>query len=237
MNGKRNTTLYCFSPPVMLATFAIETGLFIYVLLHYKMSILTRLIAASLALLAIFQLSEYYVCHVGGSSVTLSSRLGYMAITMLPPVSIHLIKIISGKVSKYLVWLAYLSGGVFAIFFGLSSTAFASHVCAGNYAIFQLSSHWGGIYFAYYYFWLLLGIGMGLYFSISANQKAREALIYQVFGYLSFLLPTGIVNALHPETIQGIPSVMCGFAVIYALVLAFGIAPTAAKRVKERTRS
>jgi hypothetical protein len=234
MNGKRSTTLYCFSPPVMLATFAIETALFIYTLVRYKMSTLTRLIAASLALLAIFQLAEYYVCHVGGTSVTLSSRLGYMAITMLPPVGIHLIKTISGRGSKYFVSLAYASGGTFALFLGLSASAFSGHVCANNYAIFQLAPNLGGIYFAYYYFWLLLGILAGLYFSIDASKKSREALIYQVIGYLSFLLPTGIVNALHPDTIDGIPSVMCGFAVIYALILTFGIAPAAAVKVKRR---
>jgi uncharacterized membrane protein YhaH (DUF805 family) len=232
MNRERNTTLYCFSPPVMLATFTIETGLFIYTLLRYKMSTLTRLIATTLALLAIFQLAEYYVCHVGGTTVSLSSRLGYMAITLLPITGIHLISTLAGRGKKSLIWLAYTSGAAFALIFGLSSSAFSSHVCAGNYAIFQLSGHLGGIYFAYYYFWLLLGICMALYFSISASKKVSEALVYQVFGYLSLLLPTGIVNALHPESIDGIPSIMCGFAVIYALILTFGIAPVAAENKK-----
>jgi hypothetical protein len=234
MKKRGSTTLYCFSPPVMLATFAIETALLIYTLVRYKMSTLTKLIASALALLAIFQLAEYYVCHVGGTSVTLSSRLGYMAITMLPVIGIHMVNAVSERGSKYLIWLAYSSGAAFALFFGFNSSAFAEHVCAGNYAIFQLAPQWGGIYFAYYYFWLLLGICMALYFSIDTNKKAREALIYLVFGYLSFLLPTGIVNALHPETIVGIPSVMCGFAVIYALILTFGIAPVASTQKAKR---
>jgi len=61
----------------------------------------------------------------------------------------------------------------------------------------------------------------------------RKALLYQVFGWLRFLLPTGIVNAVNPQTISGIPSVMCGFAVIYAIVLVFGILPEAAKDSKK----
>lgn len=71
---------------------------------------------------------------------------------------------------------------------------------------------------------------MCLYFGVKGTQKVREALALQAFGLLSFVLPTGIVNALHPETIHGIPSIMCGFAVIYALVLVFGITPRILKQ-------
>jgi hypothetical protein len=60
--------------------------------------------------------------------------------------------------------------------------------------------------------------------------------LYQVFGWLSFLLPTGIVNALNPQSISGIPSVMCGFAVIYAIVLVFGILPMATKKSAKNRR-
>jgi Na+-driven multidrug efflux pump len=85
---------------------------------------------------------------------------------------------------------------------------------------------WGGVRkVSYYYFWLFVGIGMALYFSLHGLQRIREALILQVFGYLTFILPTAIVNTLNPKTISGIPSIMCGFAVLYALILVFGIVP------------
>jgi hypothetical protein len=210
----------------MIATFIIESTLFIYTTLRYKMNLLTRLVAATLVLLAIFQLAEYHVCEYSGtSSAGVWARIGYVAITLLPPVGIHLLRAISGRVSRVVVWLAYASAAAFAVTFGLSKSAFMSHVCAGNYAVFQLMHPIGGIYFSYYYFWLLVGIGMGLYLSMKGAQRTREALILQVFGYLTFILPTGIVNTLNPQTISGIPSVMCGFAVIYAFILVFGIVP------------
>jgi hypothetical protein len=230
MPRKDGTYLYCFSPPVMLATFIIEISLLVYTLFRYKMTTLSRIISAVLLLLGIFQLAEYYVCHIGGTSVPTSSRLGYVAITLLPPLGIHLITTIARRGSKFIVATSYASGAAFALMFGLSSSAFNGHVCAGNYAIFQLADNLGGFYFAYYYFWLVVGILMALYFSKSADRKTREALIYQVVGILSFLLPTGIVNALHPETISGIPSIMCGFAVVYALILTLGVAPIELKR-------
>jgi hypothetical protein len=73
---------------------------------------------------------------------------------------------------------------------------------------------------------LFIGIGLSIYFAHTADDKIRKALLYQVFGYLSFLLPTGIVNTINPTTLKGIPSIMCGFAVIYAIILVFGITPT-----------
>jgi hypothetical protein len=193
------------------------------------MSSLTRIVALTLGLLAIFQLAEYQVCG-NGEGVSPASRIGFMAITMLPPLGIHIISIVSGRIRNEVVGLAYASGLFFALIFGLSTTAFSSHVCAGNYAIFQLAPKLGGAYFAYYYFWLIAGVLWGLYFSVSATRKTRQLLTYQVFGYLVLLLPTGIVNAMNPKTIEGIPSIMCGFAIVYGLALTFGIAPLALKR-------
>jgi len=207
----------------MIATFAVEFGLLLYTLWRYKLNALTRLVAATLVLLAAFQFAEYHVCQ--GMDGNFYSRVGFVAITFLPPLGIHIVHAISGRGSKLLVWLAYLSGTALAATFALSSSAFQSNVCAGNYAVFQLAPDLGGTFFAYYYFWLILGIIQSLYFSVSASKKIREALTFQVFGYLSFILPTGIVNAMHPETIRGIPSIMCGFAVIYALILVFAITP------------
>ncbi|HSX45270.1 MAG TPA: hypothetical protein VLF39_04175 [Candidatus Saccharimonadales bacterium] len=224
--------LYCFSPPVMLATFIIETFSFIYVFVRYKLTTFTRLATATLGLLAIFQLAEYNVCGGHGVSAATWSRIGFMAITLLPPLGIHLIQTISGRNIRWVVGLSYLSGLTFAGLFGLSQSSFNSHICAGNYAIFQLANNLGGAYFAYYYTLLFLGISLGLYFSLSAKQRVREGLILQVFGYLCFLLPTGVTNAVNPQTISGIPSIMCGYAVIYALILTLGIVPGLASTKK-----
>jgi hypothetical protein len=222
---KSEGTFYCFSPPVMIATCVIETTLLVYTFVRYRLSPLTRLVIATLAVLALFQLCEFNVCGDGGPSAALWSRLGFAAITMLPPLGLHLIRMISARVPRWLVWLGYFSGIVFAAEFGLGDGVFRSHVCAGNYAIFQLRPTLGGVYFAYYYGWLIIGILLSLYLSINAAMRAREALILQALGYLILLLPVGIVNDLDPQTIAGIPSIMCGFAVVYAFTLVFGIVP------------
>ena len=209
----------------MLATFLIELSLAIYTLVRYQKTTLVRLAIAILLVLATFQLAEFNVCGRASSVAMAWSRIGYMAIALLPPLGLHLIMTIAKRKAQILQVMAYATSLLFIATFGLSGTAFEGHVCAGNYAIFQLVHPVGGIFFAYYYAWIFVGIGLSLYFSVTANQKVREALILQVVGYLSFILPTGVVNALNPNTIVGIPSVMCGFAVIYAVILAIGIVP------------
>lgn len=221
---KKNTTFYCFSPPVMIATFAIELTLFLYVFVRYRMSPVGRIISALLILLATFQYAEFNVCQSIGAA-GLYSRIGYSAITMLPPVGLHLASKISGKGSKKLVGGAYATGIMFALAIGLSPSAFNSYACAGNYAVFHLNDQIQILYSAYYYGLLFMGIAFCLKHRKTASKKISEALTLQALGYISFMLPTGIINMINPSTIAGIPSIMCGFAVIYALILTFGIAP------------
>jgi hypothetical protein len=225
---KKSTTFYCFSPPVMLATMIIETVMFFFVIYKYKLNSTTRIVAAILILLAVFQLSEYKVC--GGQQAEIFMHIGFVAITILPALGLHLIYKIAKKKNQLVLTSSYLTCGVFTITLGLRNSAFLSRVCGGNYSIFTLANKVGGFYFAYYYLLLFAGIDLSLYFAHLANQKTRKALLLQVFGYLSFLLPTGVVNTINPKTIQGIPSIMCGFAVIYAIILVFGIIPAIASK-------
>ena len=39
------------------------------------------------------------------------------------------------------------------------------------------------------------------------------------------MVPTTAVNLVSPATIDGIPSIMCGFAVLLAIALVAGVAP------------
>jgi hypothetical protein len=231
---KTNNRLFCFSPPVMLATFAIEVGLIIYTVMRYKMTTLTRLAVAMLFFLATFQLAEYFSC--GSADHAVWSKIGFLAITALPPLGIHFILTIAKQKKPIITWGAYVAGLVFASMFLLPG-AFENHACTGNYVIFKLTPGLGGAYFAYYYGLLISGLVLAIHYGFGVAVAAQRALLYQVFGYLSFLLPTAIVNAVNPVSTEAIPSVMCGFAVIYALTIVFGVLPTAQAPLKRNSKS
>lgn len=212
----------------MLATFVVELALAVYLLIRYKSNKVRNLSVALLTLLAIFQLAEFNTCGRFGVEGVAWSGIGFVAITLLPPLAIHLIQVISRRGHAIIHWFAYITAVPWLVFFVRPQT-FSGHVCAGNYAIFQLANNYGGWYFTYYYFWLLLGLSMALYFAFNAKTRVMQALLLQVAGYLLFFIPTAVTNTIKPSTIMGLPSIMCGFAVIYAVVLVFGILPRAGK--------
>jgi hypothetical protein len=240
MPKARATRFNCFSPPVMLATLIIETGLAIYTLWRYKMSTLTRLAVALLGLLAIFQLSEYYVCTATGSAAPWS-RLGYVAITLLPPLGLHLLHVLAGKPRRRLVTAAHVIAAGFVGYFLTYHAAFTGYHCTGNYVIFQIGHGPALAYALYYYGWLVVTIALAARWANELLKKGRgtvprlrtvQALI---IGYLVFLVPTTVANTVKPSTMSGIPSIMCGFAVLFAFILALYIVPRAAQH-RNRSR-
>ncbi|MGZ6005807.1 MAG: hypothetical protein ACXWLH_06755 [Candidatus Saccharimonadales bacterium] len=228
------TTLYCFSPPVMVATMVIEVSLAIYTLWRYKMSQTVRLIVTLLFALAAFQLCEYFVCTGAAGHAVAWSRLGFAAITLLPPLGLHLMFVLADKRDRRVVYVAYGSMVAFVTFFLASATAFVGHQCTGNYVIFQFSSQVTGFYSVYYYGWLLAGIGLGAKWANELIAKGKENLKQLqsvqglIIGYLVFLVPTALAITFRPQTSHGIPSVMCGFAVLLALILSLYILPRSA---------
>ena len=92
MDKIKEPRLYCFSPAVMLATLTIEIILAIYTFWKYKLNAMTRIVIMLLICLALFQWAEYNVCEGAIFLDNLGwAKLGYIAITMLPPLGIHLI--------------------------------------------------------------------------------------------------------------------------------------------------
>lgn len=208
----------------MLATFAIEMIFIFYVIWRYKMTAITRLVVAILACLGIFQASEFLVCGGMGVQAGTWSRLGYASITLLPPLGLHLILSIAGKRKPYLIAAAYASAVAFIAYFVFATGAISGHTCYANYAVFSGQKGSGLIYGAYYYGWLMVAIGYAYYYSKKV-KRATQALRAMTLGYLAFIVPTTVINLIDPSTISGIPSIMCGFAVILAFFLVGKVAP------------
>ena len=220
----------------MLATFVIEFVLAAYAVLRYKLNEVGKLIVATLIMLGVFQLAEYFVCGGAGFNANQWSRIGYVAISSLPPLGLHMMYAINKSPNNRLIMLAYGSMAAFMVYFLLSPTAFSGHQCTGNYVIFQLGQVPSYLYGLYYYGWLLTGLAVGYRFlmkptSTPAMKSNSKALMV---GYGVFLIPTAIVYAINPATRAGIPSIMCGFAVLFAVILAGYILPNS---VSKKSRS
>lgn len=230
---KRNT-LYCFSPPVMIATFLIEIMGACWTIWRYKLDKVSRLAVSLLVFLALFQLAEFNICEGAfGLSSLWWARIGFVAITFLIPFGIHLARNMAGiksRIADITTGLGYLAAFCFSAYF-LTVPAFTKGECMGNYVIFVLHSNVSLMYAVYYWGLLVLGIGICLYLAAKITQKStRKALHGLAMGYIAFMVPTIAANIVAPATIAAIPSVMCGFAVIFALVLVGIVLPSYYKK-------
>ncbi len=211
----------------MLATFVIEVAIALWTIVRYKWSPVTRLVVAILVCLAVFQLAEYNVCTAAWGIDSLSwARVGYVAITLLPPLGIHLAyRLASAGTSKLMIG-GYAAAAVFAAFFIVAEHGMQSYVCGGNYVIFHTMPILWPVYAFYYYG--MLAAGTAYAFKSAAHTNNRHiaaALRWLAIGYTTFIVPTTFVNIIDPSTIAGIPSIMCGFAVILAVILGGGVLP------------
>ena len=99
--------IYCFSPEVMLLTFLFEVVSAGVAFWKYKINDTAKLLIAVLLALAGFQMAEFMVCGGWGWSGVEWARIGYLSITLLPPMGLHLAHKIAGKKSGALVKIAY----------------------------------------------------------------------------------------------------------------------------------
>ncbi len=100
-----------------------------------------------------------------------------------------------------------------------------------NYAVFHVNQSLAIFYTLYYYGWLIVTIMLALIWSLkSVNKRQLWALSA---GYSVFIIPTTLVNIINPSTTAGIPSIMCGFAVLLAVAVVIAVLPRTAKpRIK-----
>ena len=230
--NKYTNKLYCFSPTVMLLTFLFETLAAGLALFKYKNSEISRLIIYILLALAGFQLAEFMVCGGFGFSGVEWARFGYVSITLLPPLGLHLAHKIAGSKTGKLVKASYVACIIFVVYYAFAVSAVNHEYCRANYSVFNTPNVWKEFYALYYYGLLLAALWFShqqiKWLSLSKNKdskRKKSALKWLTVGYLSFMLPTTVVNIVNPNTIEGIPSIMCGFAVLLAIILIGFVAP------------
>jgi len=229
LRNKKGLPFACFSPPVMVATFIFEIISMVYVLVKYKLNTRSKLISALLFNLAIFQIAEYNVCQ-NTLNAEIASRIGYASITLLPVLGLHLMAEISkSKLTKQIIGSYALAAAV-ATYFLIHPESFQSYECTGNYVIFQIGKYQAWIY-SFYYFGIILGtMILGLKKRRTVNKKDKKDISMLMLGYVVFILPVSILTVLHPDTRKAIPSILCGFAVLFAVILVTKVAPLALRK-------
>lgn len=217
-----SVTLYCFTPLVTLITGLIEISLALYTWWRYRSTHLGRLSTALLILLATFQLSEFGICSGGPGN--LLTRLGLISTAFMPIIGIHAITVMTRQ--KLSLVGGYAIASALAIFIAIAPDVAPFASCLGRFVAIPISSPFGVIYLLYYTTGLLMAIGL-LIQALRAKTAPHLAIEWLLAGYLAFTVPTALVYILVTTTQESIASILCGFAVILALILTFKVLPLA----------
>jgi len=210
----------------MLGTFVIETILGLHVMLTRK-GIIARLSVVLLFCLAAFQLCEYFVC-VGSPTFRLDwTRFGLVCISFLPALGVDLAGLLTRR--TWLVFVGYAAALAFSVTFFLLPSASAAGSCLGNYILIAMpNSRFSELYMWYYFGFIVLGMSQLIWGMIYDKQISRPlywARLWFVIGYLSFTVPMAVVAFMSPSARAGTPSLMCGFALSLAVIVALRVVP------------
>lgn len=219
--NRSSLVFYCFTPLVSLATFIIEVLLAVYVFIKYKTTLFSQLCIALFLCLGIFQLSEYFICT--SSQVNVWLKVGYVAIALLPAFGIHITSIIT-KRDKTLAYSAYGLAGlfIFAVLFipqiQLEATCEPHYVSISKHPLF-------GFLFGSYYAAYVLSAVYTLWRSMKARIGDRREEQWLIISYAVFVVPSIVLFYIKSIVLSALPSVMCGFAILTALIFVFFIIP------------
>jgi hypothetical protein len=213
----------------MIATAVIEASLLLWLVLRRLWSPLFIQVLFTLFCLSVFQFVEYQTCTVGSNLMLV--RLGMVAITFLPALGWHMVTMIAK--SKVGVAMGYVLAGLISIMFLVVTQSVMQAKCTGNYVIITGALPIKDVFGLYYTFYLVAALLFGYNFlNHSKDHRRRLTMLWLMIGYLSFMLPMALVYLVSPQARAGVPSIMCGFAVLLAFILAFGVAPLA-QRIKD----
>jgi len=222
-----SVTFGCFTPPVMIATCIIEIALMLMVLVRYGYRRLQLPIVGLLFFLAVFQLCEFMICTGAASDSNDWARLGYFAITLLPPISVDLASRLGGYRQRKVVKACYALAVPYVLYYVFVPGVLTA-ICGGNYIIVTSPIITNWLYVAYYFGVILVSLWVADRQREQASSKVvKQSLQWFTLGNLAFLLPSFGVVILRSFNVVGFPSVLCGFAVTFALVLGLKVAPLA----------
>ena len=222
-------TLYCFSPPVMIFTIIVELSLAVWMLSRYTIKTPQRIVFALLVFLAAFQVAEFNVCTSQPIDL-IWSRLGYTFITILPALALDLVIRLRGNRLRYLANLGYGLAVFFILAFSFLPSTMNVGVCNGNYVVFFLTEPLSKVYGLYYLGLELIGLNLSIVSASNASKPHQIALKLMGLAYLSIMLPSFIIYFVLPSTRTAIPSIMCGFAIFFALIVGLKVTPLISKK-------
>lgn len=203
-----------FKGIVSLFIACIELLLFINILIFAEKNETNRKIILLIFLLFIYQLFEFLICY---AVITSSSiiYLAFAAITLLPPLCLHIVTEYLYKGSKKYFFF-YLPAVFILIYYLYSIYQFQIIKCTVLYAVYNYPL--GLLYGVFYYSPVIIAFILLLnsYRKNIEEDKKKQVRIL-IIGFALTFIPMSIAVYFYPVATEFIESVLCKLALILAL--------------------
>jgi len=207
---------------VSLLIACLEFLLLFNLLIFAEKNRLNKIAITMIALLAAYQTMEFLMCQVELQSSFLPF-FAFIIISFLPPLNLLLALTLNRNISKkfYLIFVPVI---LFSVYYTFVIPEFEVTSCTVLYATYNYPL--GDLYGFFYYLPILISIILLAMFVKKESDKV-ERLIGKVllFGSIFISIPPVLGHTLmfagSYSFISAVESVMCKFAFVYALCLAF----------------
>lgn len=207
----------CFTPTISFTIFAIEWILGFIVLSWMPKKGNVRavygLAAVILFVLGFYQFTQYMFCISG--NFILWGTIGFLTYNFLPAIGVHFGHSLLKKKSN-IVWI-YVIPIVFSFIAILTPNFVSMGSCDRYYITVEHSWHdtMSLLYGAYYFGFIAYMIYL-LNFELKKSKSDSAALV-GLIGILSFTIPTFILVIIFPALNIAFPSILCEFALLFAI--------------------
>jgi len=183
-----------------------------------------RTTVAILLLLAGYQITEVAICADPAASGILP-RAAFSIVTGLPPLGILLVAQLHRPRSR-----AYYAGAYAALvvcagvigWIALDPSFASASVCNAVFALYNHTTSHFALYSWYYWIGLFAMVAFsGLSLRRRIEQPHRSLMRAVFLGTLGFVVPSVLTTRFAPAAEGALPSIMCHFALILALALAW----------------
>ncbi len=176
------------------------------------------------ALLAAYQTMEFLMCGIELQN-SFFPYFAFVIISFLPPLNLLLaLKLKPNFEKKFLQFAIYLPAAVFMVYYTFVIPEFAVTSCTVLYATYNYPL--GDLYGFFYYLPILISIILlALFVKRESDNKKKLVGKVLLFGGIFISIPPvlgfSLMFADSYSLISAMESVMCKFAFVYALCLAF----------------
>jgi hypothetical protein len=211
-----NLILNSWNGIVSLFIACIEILLLVNLLIFSEKNRINILIYFLVALLAVYQTLEFFICSLGFDS-SFTAYLAFADISFLPPLSLILTLYIFRWESK-LNYLLFIPAVFFTAYYLIIVEQFAVVQCTVLYATYNYPM--GDIYGFFYYLPILISF---LIILRKKNEIDKKQFLLLFTAHLFIMLPVVIGFILLylniPGLIKSMESILCKFAFGYAVAL------------------